>query len=91
MIKVAVSNWSSKTSVMKLLRFESHKIIYLYAFCEKGPFFNLKKSCIINGLKSEELEPALLGMNRWSGYLSESSQIHSEKSRLGFLPLRGKK
>ena len=35
---------------MKLLRFESHKIMF-YAFGEKGLFFNLKKSCIINALK----------------------------------------
>ena len=34
---------------MKLLRFESHKIMLL-AFCEKGPCLNLKKYCIINGL-----------------------------------------
>ena len=50
MIKVAVSNWSSKKSVMKLLRFESHKISCFFAFCEKGPFSKLKKSCIANGL-----------------------------------------
>ena len=51
MIKVDVSNWSSKKSVLKLLCFESHKIMFFFAFCEKGPFFNLKKSCIINGLR----------------------------------------
>ena len=50
MIKVAVSNWSSKKPMMKLLHFESHMIMF---FCldEKGPFLNLKKSCIINGLR----------------------------------------
>ena len=28
-IKVAVSNWSSKKSVLKLLRFESHKVMFI--------------------------------------------------------------
>ena len=41
MIKVCVSNWSPKKYVMKLLRFESHKIMF-FASCEKGPFWNLK-------------------------------------------------
>ena len=35
---------------MKLLRFESHKIKF-FAFDEKGPLLNLKKCCIINGLR----------------------------------------
>ena len=51
MIKVAVSNGTSKKSVIKLLRFESDKMGF-FAFCEKGPFLNLKKSCIINGLSA---------------------------------------
>ena len=50
MIKVGVSNWSSKKSVMKLLRFESHKIMF-YCLLWKGPIFEPKKSCIINGLR----------------------------------------
>ena len=28
---------------MKLLRFESHKIMFFFAFCEKGPFLNPQK------------------------------------------------
>ena len=47
MIKAAVSNWGSKKYVMKLLRFESHPIMFFFAFDEKSPFLNLKKSCII--------------------------------------------
>ena len=54
MVKVAVSNWSSKKSVMKLLCFESNKIgLRFFAFCEKGPIFNLKKYGITNGLTVE--------------------------------------
>ena len=41
-IKVAVSNRSSKMNVIKLLRFGWHKILFFFAFCEKGPFLNLK-------------------------------------------------
>ena len=53
MIKVGVSNWSSKKSVMKLLRFESHLIMFYYVFLPfvKRVIFEPKKSCIINGLR----------------------------------------
>ena len=38
MIKVAVSNWSSEKSVMKLLRFESHKIMFFIAFVKRAHY-----------------------------------------------------
>ena len=43
MIKVAVSNWSSKKSVMKLLCFESHIYITFFGLLWKGPIFEPKK------------------------------------------------
>ena len=43
MIKVAVSNWSSKKYVMKLFRFESHKIIMFFCLLWKGPIFEPQK------------------------------------------------
>ena len=75
MIKVAVSNWSSKKSAMKLLRFESHKIMF-FCLLWKGPIFEpKKKSCIINGLISEcccigiYLEPGVCTSRRLGQFL----------------------
>ena len=47
-IKVAVSNRSSKNKVMNLLRFGFCRRPSLFAFCEKGPFLNLKKKNLPN-------------------------------------------
>ena len=48
MLKV-VSSRSFEKTVMKLLRFGLHKIQF-FRLCEKSPFFNLKKTCMRNGL-----------------------------------------
>ena len=40
-----------KTYVMKLLRFESHNIMFLCLF-RKGPIFEPKNSCTTNGLNA---------------------------------------
>ena len=42
MIKVAVSNWSFKKTVMKLLRFESHKIVFVAFFVKRAHFLTYK-------------------------------------------------
>ena len=44
MIKVAVSNWSSKKSVMELLRFESRNIYVFFCLLWKGPIFERQKN-----------------------------------------------
>ena len=43
MIKVALSNWSAKQSVMKLLHSESHKIMF-FCLLWKGPIFEPQKT-----------------------------------------------
>ena len=51
MIKVAVSNWNSKESVMKLLGL--NKIMF-FALCKKGQFCNKEKSCVVSGLRAQQ-------------------------------------
>ena len=52
MIKFAVPNWTSKKncdySVLNRIR------SCFFAFCKKGLFLNLRKSCIINGLRAQQ-------------------------------------
>ena len=52
--------------------------------------FCRKKIELKNELVRDSLDCDCREAENWSGYLSESSQSHSEKSRLDFLSLRGK-